>query len=74
MQLLDLLHDGEAVLPVPGTEHVVLWRKAMLDPGWPTSGGESARLTMVDFSSELLGLSTLWLGAGFFQKYTDYFR
>ena len=50
------------------------WRKAMLDPGWPSDGGESARLTMVDFSSELFGLSTLWLGADFFRRHTSYFN
>lgn len=27
-------------------------------------------VTMVDFSSELLGLSTLWLGADFFRRHT----
>ena len=46
----------------------------MLDPGWPAAAaGEEARLTMVDFASELFGLSTLWLGAAFFRKHTDYF-
>merc|ERR1712185_73696 len=73
-QLLELLAAGEAVLAVPGTPHHVLWRKAMLDPGWPSDGGESARLTMVDFSSELFGLSTLWLGADFFRRHTSYFN
>ena len=33
-QLMNLLHDGEAVLRVPFTPLHVLWRKAMLDPGW----------------------------------------
>jgi hypothetical protein len=72
--LLDLLEDGEACLLVPGSARAVLWRKALLDPGWPTlSDGGDARITMVDFSSELLGLSTLWLGAEFFSTYSNHF-
>lgn len=51
-QLLQLMEDGETVLRVPGTPHHVLWRKAMLDPGW------SGHITLVDISSELFGLST----------------
>lgn len=69
-QLLELLADGEAVLRVPDSDYVVLWRKSMLDPGWPSSGGTEARLTMVDFSSELFGLSTLWLGADFYRNHS----
>ena len=63
-QLLQLLAAGESVYPVPNTscaEHKVLWRKSMLHPGWSQGYG----LTMVDFSSELFGLSTLWLGSDF---------
>ena len=66
-QLLELLRTGEAVKRVPGTPHHILWRKAALDPGW--QGGS---ITMVDFSSELFGLATLWLGAEFFVNNTDH--
>ena len=65
-QLAELLADGEAVLRVPGTEYHIMWRKAMLDPVW------SSWLTMVDFSSLLFGLSTLWLEEDFYQNYTDH--
>ena len=60
-QLLQLLAAGESVYPVPNTSYKVLWRKSMLHPGWSQGYG----LTMVDFSSELFGLSTLWLGSDF---------
>ena len=46
-QILALLEDGEAVLPVPGTLDFILWRKSMLDPSW------HGHITMVDFSSEV---------------------
>ena len=60
---------------MPGSARAVLWRKALLDPGWPTvADGGDARITMVDFSSELLGLSTLWLGADFFSTYSNHFE
>ena len=44
---------------MPDSDYFVLWRKAMLDPSWPSDGGVDARLTMIDFSSELFGLSRL---------------
>lgn len=66
-QLVDLLADGESVLQVPGTPYHVLWRKAMLDRSWT-----SPWITMVDFSSLLFGLSTLWVEDGFFQNFTDH--
>jgi len=81
--LLALLEDGESVVPVPstehgeghGAEHVVLWRKSLLEPGWPSrTDGARARFTLVDLSSELLGLSTLFLPSGFYPNHTDYFR
>ena len=74
-------------MPVPSTEHgeghgeghgagyVVLWRKSLLEPGWPSrTDGARARFTLVDLSSELLGLSTLFLPSGFYPNRTDYFR
>lgn len=74
-QLLDVLADGDAVVPVPQTDTFVLWRRSMLDQGWPShTDGATARFTMVDFSSELFGLSTLFLPSDFYQKNTNYFR
>jgi len=63
-QLLQLLEDGESVLAVPNSTWHVLWRKPLLDPKI------NSHLTVVDFSSELCGLSTLWMEPSFFQKYT----
>jgi hypothetical protein len=44
----------------------VLWRKPLLDPGF------NGHITMVDFSSELFGMSTLWVEENFYQKYTNH--
>ena len=52
-QLMANLHDGEALLPVPGSPLHVLWRKSMLDPAWTQGYG----ITIVDFSSETFGLA-----------------
>lgn len=68
-QLLALMEDGEAVLPMAGTDDFVLWRRSMLDVDWVEGYG----ITLVDFASELWGLSTIWLGADFYTKYTDHF-
>ncbi|CAE8679517.1 unnamed protein product, partial [Polarella glacialis] len=72
-QLLQLLAQGDSVLPLPGLDgapsEVILGRKSMLDPGWD----ESSWITMVDMASELLGLATIWLGAEFFTENTDHF-
>ena len=57
--VLDLLADGETVLEftVGDADYHILWRKSMLNPmDWTQGYG----ITMVDFSSELFGLSTLW--------------
>jgi len=67
-QLLQLLAEGETVLPFWSDYHI-LGRKSMIDPSW----NESSWITMVDISSELLGLSTLWLGKEFFTKNTNHF-
>ena len=45
----------------------VLLRKSMLEPGWNQNG----HVTMVDFSSELFGLSTIWLPE-FYHTYTQH--
>ena len=46
----------------------VLLRRSMLEPGWD----QTTHVTMVDFSSELFGLSTLWLGPDFYSTYTNH--
>ena len=58
--VLDLLADGETVLQFKSndTHYHILWRKSMLKPMDETY---SDHITMEDFSSEMFGLSTLWL-------------
>ena len=73
--LLQLLADGDAVFSVPGTPYHVLWRRSLLDPGWNNNNNETTtpvEITMVDVSSLLFGLSTLWLDDGFYQKHTNH--
>jgi hypothetical protein len=75
--LLEMLADGEAVFSVPNTSFHVLWRKSMLDPSWNNNNNNNnhnkpVEITMVDFSSLLFGLSTLWLEPDFYQKYTNH--
>eukprot|EP00439_Symbiodinium_sp_Y106_P038180 s3316_g4.t1 len=67
--LLSMMANGESVLPVPGTDYHILWRKAMVDPGknW------SSYVTLIDLSTELLGLSTIWLGAEWYRNNTNHF-
>jgi len=63
--LLDLMADGESTMAFEweGEDYHILSRKSMLNPEeWSQGKGQ----TMVDFSSEILGLSTLWLEPGFF--------
>lgn len=67
--LLELLAIGEASLLVVGTNYSILWRKSLIDQSWSQGYG----VTMVDFSAELYGLATIWLGADYFRKYTDHF-
>merc|ERR1712039_81406 len=67
-QLLALLGIGEAALPLSGTNYSILWRKSLIDIEWSMGYG----VTMVDFFAELCGLATIWLGPGYFQKYTNY--
>jgi len=68
-QILQLLADGETVLPVHDTSYQILWRKSVVDPDWKQGYG----VTLVDFSSELFGLSTIWLGADFYVQNTNHF-
>ena len=68
--LLALLAAGESVFPTDDEFMVgdfVLLRKSMLEPGWNQNG----HVTMVDFSSELFGLSTIWLPE-FYHTYTQH--
>lgn len=68
-QLLQLLAIGEASLPISGTNYSILWRKSLIDPQW----SQGPHVTMVDFTAEFWGLSTIWLGAEYFRKYTNHF-
>eukprot|EP01052_Picozoa_sp_SAG31_P022363 SAG31_NODE_1775_length_7303_cov_2.409356_10_plen_327_part_00 len=71
-QVLALLAAGESVYSIVGSEYYILWRKSLLDPTW-TTAREYVSVTTVDFSSELFGLATIWLGAGFFENNTNHF-
>ena len=69
--LLQLLAAGESVMAcehgcLNGTDFFML-RKSMLEPGW----SQATEVSMVDFASELLGLSTLWL-PGFYQRHSSH--
>jgi len=67
--LLELLAQGEAVMQVPGTSYFILQRKSLLNIDWVED-----TFTLVDFVSELYGLSTLWLGPDFFINNTNHFE
>lgn len=69
-QLLNLMEDGETVLPLSGSDAFVLWRKSMIYEGFTQGYG----VTLVDFASELWGLSTLWLGVDFYTNYSNHFE
>lgn len=73
VELLQLLEDGQAVAPVlldtttaesDEPLYYVLLRKSLLEPAW----NQTEDVTMVDFASELWGLSTIWLGVGFYER------
>ena len=69
--LLRLLSAGESVMRLEGEREFavgdfVLLRKSMIEPGW----NQETHVTMVDFASELFGLSTLWLGVDFYRNNT----
>lgn len=68
--LLALLATGESVFRVDDfhTGDFVMLRRSMLEPGWD----QTTHVTMVDFASELFGLSTLWLGTDFYTTYTQH--
>jgi len=69
-QLLDLMEDGDTVLPLAGSDGFVLWRKSMIYDEFVQGYG----VTLVDFASELWGLSTIWLGVNFYTTYTNHFN
>ena len=53
----------------------ILWRKSLLFPGWTSEPPDTyVGVTTVDVSSELFGLSTLWLGAEFYRNNTNHWR
>ena len=69
--ILSLLAAGESVMNLDDdfvAGDYVLLRRSMLEPGWD----QTTHVTMVDFSSELFGLSTLWLGPDFYSTYTNH--
>eukprot|EP00051_Salpingoeca_urceolata_P031317 m.11159 g.11159 ORF g.11159 m.11159 type:complete len:595 (-) comp3945_c0_seq1:13-1797(-) len=69
--VLALMHDGETTLSLPldtkDTYHV-LGRKSIIDLAW----NQSYDITMVDMSSQLFGLSTLWLTPEFYSNYSNH--
>lgn len=67
--LLAIVADGDAVAAVPGTPYHVLVRRNLVDPEW----NGSYDMTLVDYSSEILGLSTLWVGADWYVNNTRHF-
>lgn len=68
--LLALLAAGEAVAPIDSfvVGDYVLLRKSLIEQGW----SQNDHVTMVDFASELFGLSTLWLGVDFWRTYSNH--
>ena len=71
LHLIRLLGAGESVMRLEGDREFavgdfVLLRKSMIEPGW----NQETHVTMVDFASELFGLSTLWLGVDFYRNNT----
>ena len=66
--LLTLLAEGDALVPIDGFVRgdYVLLRKSLIE----SSFSQATRLTIVDFSSELFGLSTKWLGVDFFNTFS----
>jgi hypothetical protein len=74
--LLLLLEDGEAVLPIPCTDHAVLWRESLMDPkrGITAGDGREGRITTLDLSPSLMGLATVFLpDKSFYKKYSRHF-
>ena len=72
--LLELLEDGETVVPLAGTDMAVLWRTSLLDPVSSYTRGHAARLTLIDLIPELFGIASLWLKDDFFQNYSRHFE
>lgn len=68
--LYQLMEHGDGMRQVEGSDPdaFVLLRKSLLDPEWSSEQD----ITMIDFSSEMLGLVSLLLGADFFVKNTNH--
>ena len=51
------------MLPIPCTDHAVLWRESLMDPkrGITAGDGREGRITTLDLSPSLLGLATVFL-------------
>ena len=51
------------MLPIPCTDHAVLWRESLMDPkrGISAGDGREGRITTLDLSPSLLGLATVFL-------------
>lgn len=71
-----LLEDGETVLPIPCTDHAVLWRESLMDPkrGISAGDGREGRITTLDLAPSLMGLATAFLpDKSFYKKYSRHF-
>lgn len=66
--LFQLLEHGDGVRKLNNSEYFVLLRKSLLNPDWSSEQD----ITMIDFSSEFLGLTSLLLGADFYVKNTKH--
>lgn len=70
--VLQFLAEGEAVdmiaNPDTGYEHPILGRRMLVDPTW-----RPYAITMIDLSTELLGLAAYFLGPDFFKENTNHF-
>jgi len=68
--LLALISAGETVVDIDSFVEgdFVLLRKSLFDTSW----NQTNFITLVDFSSELFGLSTLWLSTDFWRNWTNH--
>ena len=71
--LVSLLEEGDTVISFGSADNIageprfhIMWRASMIDRTWMQGYG----VTLVDFSSELFGLSTLFLPPRFFETYS----
>ena len=68
--LLALISAGDTVVDINSFVEgdFVLLRKSLFDLAW----NQTNFITLVDFSSELFGLSTLWLSTDFWRNWTNH--